>query len=220
MNIWNHQSSSCLKHLKTRWVKSGDLPYGNNTILFIGTSSINGLFMAKGFLPPPTPQLRSTQPSRWRTSWVLAARTSPTSKRVKNTSTTTLLGIWPFPHLVIYPNTRSLRFTLKISWFVPSFSHQLYGCGETQCVSSDVHKRTLNLLSNVHIVFNTEVSKFIDLLLNQSKLSISSIDNIRSWLCFETTMVTWESAESSIGKETPENGPCSPVLIKHGNGKS
>ena len=51
--------------------------YGHNTILFIGTSSINGLSMAKGFLPPPTPQLRSTQPSRWRTSWVLAARTSP-----------------------------------------------------------------------------------------------------------------------------------------------
>lgn len=77
MNIWNHKSSSCLKHLKTRWVKSGDLPYGNNTILFTCTSSINGLSMAKGFLPPPTPQLRSTQPSRWRTSWVLAARTSP-----------------------------------------------------------------------------------------------------------------------------------------------
>ena len=37
--------------LKTRWVKSGDLPYGNNTILFIGTSSINGLSMAKGSFP-------------------------------------------------------------------------------------------------------------------------------------------------------------------------
>ena len=66
-HIWNHQSSSCFFK---------PMVVGEISQVILWTPF---WFSAHSFSVPwvPSPQRRSTQPSRWRTSWVLAARTSP-----------------------------------------------------------------------------------------------------------------------------------------------